>query len=61
MLYQEKNEDDRVEIIKILVEEFGQKESDFNEPESRKLFWTIRRLNSYLRNLKIATGKDKAS
>jgi hypothetical protein len=53
--------DDRDEIIKILVEEFGQKESDFNEPESRKLFWTIRRLNSYLRNLKIATGKDKAS
>jgi hypothetical protein len=45
------------EVIKVLVEEFGEKESSFYNTETNKQrenFWTFNRLLKYLRNKRIA-------
>jgi hypothetical protein len=49
----------REEIIQILVKEFGEKQSSFNNTETNKQrenFWTFNRLSKYLRNKRIAHG-----
>jgi hypothetical protein len=50
----------RQEIIKALVKEFGETESSFSNTatnKQREKFWTFNRLSNYLRNLRIANEK----
>jgi len=52
----------REEIIKVLVEEFGEKESSFYNTKTnkqREKFWTTNRLIYYLRDKRIRIANTK--